>query len=55
MNSILKEFSPPKLIIANEENMSSFLPVFGQLGEFFLDNPVGVKKVDHRHSHSLVQ
>jgi GNAT superfamily N-acetyltransferase len=44
MNSILKEFSPPKLIIANEENMSSFLPVFGHLGEFFLDNPVGVKR-----------
>jgi GNAT superfamily N-acetyltransferase len=44
MHDILQDRSPAKLITAIEENMSSFLPVFGKLGESYVNNPVGVKR-----------
>jgi GNAT superfamily N-acetyltransferase len=44
MNNILQDLLPSKLIIAIEDNLSSFLPVFGKLGESYIDNPVGIKR-----------
>jgi GNAT superfamily N-acetyltransferase len=44
MNNILRDKTPDRLIQAIEENMSSFLPVFGKLGEMHWDKPAGVKR-----------
>jgi GNAT superfamily N-acetyltransferase len=44
MRDILQDGSPARLIAAIEENMSSFLPVFGKLGNSYVDNPAGVKR-----------
>ena len=44
MSNILQDLSPSHLINAIEENLAAFLPVFGKLGDFYLDNPLGVKR-----------
>jgi GNAT superfamily N-acetyltransferase len=44
MDEILHEANPDRLIIANEENLAAFLPVFAKLGEFHVNNPPGVKR-----------
>ena len=44
MDAILRDFSPTRLAIANEENLSSWLPVFGSLkGAWMIDLP-GLKR-----------
>ena len=44
MSIILKDISPSKIIRAMEENLCSWIPVLGKLGESYIDNPVGVKR-----------
>lgn len=44
MEHILHDLSPEKLILANEENLSAWIPLFGRLGQAFMDNPPGVKR-----------
>ena len=44
MEEILHEANPDRLIIANEENLSAFLPEFGRLGQYYADDPPGVKR-----------
>jgi ribosomal protein S18 acetylase RimI-like enzyme len=44
MNGILYDLSPDRLISAIEENFSTWIPVFGKLGQTYFDNPPGVKR-----------
>ena len=44
MQDILQISSPECLIPAIEANLSSWLPVFGNLGTYYADNPPGVKR-----------
>ena len=44
MENILHDLSPEKLIRANEENLSAWIPIFGRLGQAYWDNPPGVNR-----------
>ena len=44
MNEILKDLSPERLVIAIEENLSSWIPVFSVIGESRLNDPPGVNR-----------
>jgi len=44
MDDILINPSPENLITAIEENLSSWLPIFGRMGHVYLKNPTGVKR-----------
>ena len=44
MSDILQDSSPAKLITAIEENLSSWIPVFGKLGRAYVNDPAGVKR-----------
>lgn len=39
MNDILRDPSPDKLISAIEGNLSAWIPIFGQLGQSYIDHP----------------
>jgi len=41
---ILQDLSPAKVIRTMEENLCAWIPVFGKLGESYLDNPTGIKR-----------
>jgi GNAT superfamily N-acetyltransferase len=44
MTPILQDLSPTKVIRAMEENLCSWIPVFGKLGEAHLNHPEGIKR-----------
>ena len=44
MGDILTDLSTTNLIIAIEENLQSWLPIFGKMGRIYLKNPAGVKR-----------
>ena len=44
MVDILQDSSPAKLIMAIEENLFSWIPVFGKLGRELMNDPPGVKR-----------
>ncbi len=42
MNEMLRDLSPARIIIAIEENLSAWIPVFGKLGKAYVNDPVGL-------------
>ncbi len=44
MNNVPHDPSSPRLITALEGNMSAFIPVFGKLGQAYLNDPPGVNR-----------
>ena len=44
MGDILHDSTPARLITAIEENLSSWIPVFGTLGHAYVKDPVGVRR-----------
>lgn len=44
MDDILQDLSPAKLVAANEENLSSWIPILGKMGEARLNDPPGVRR-----------
>lgn len=44
MSSILQDLSPANLMTAIEENLCSWIPVFGKLGRAHVNDPAGVKR-----------
>lgn len=54
MEEILREFSPARLAVANEENLASWIPVFGKLEGARVEDLPGVKRVISRIPMSLL-
>jgi GNAT superfamily N-acetyltransferase len=44
MNDILQDFSPARLVVANEENLASLIPVFGKIAGGRVEDLPGVKR-----------
>lgn len=44
MSNILQDKSPAKIINAIEENLSSWIPVLGKMGEAHMNDPAGVNR-----------